>query len=199
MTSIKLSTWAKNNGYSYHGAYKLFKAGGIPDAVQHPNGTILVGTTKTETSKPTKIVTYARVSTPKQKSDLDSQSNRLSEFCISRGYVVDHQVKEVASGLNDARPKLQKILDDDSITHIIVENKDRLTRFGFNYIDLFLKKRGVELIVCNRSDEKDVDLMQDFVSIITSMAARVYGARRFANKRQRIIDILEDQDSEKTK
>jgi putative resolvase len=196
MTAIKLSAWAKNNGYSYHGAYKLFKANGIPNATQHPNGTILVHTTPTVTTKPMKVVTYARVSTPKQKSDLDSQSVRLYEFCISRGFVIDQQIKEVASGLNDFRPKLQKLLEDDTVTHIIVENKDRLTRFGFNYINLFLRKNGVELIVCNRSDEKDVDLMQDFVSIITSMAARLYGARRFVNKKQRILEILETPESE---
>lgn len=194
MKTVKLSTWAKDNNYTYHGAYRLFKNGGIPSAIQYTNGTILVPIdNETSYAKPQKVVTYARVSTPKQKNDLETQSDRLSNFCITNGYIVTSAIKEVASGLNDDRPKLNKILSDDTITHVVVENKDRLTRFGFNYIEQMLTQKGIQLIVCNRSEQKDVDLMQDFVSIITSMAARVYGTRRFVNKKQKLLELLEVQ------
>lgn len=197
MKSVKLSTWAKNNNYSYHGAYKLFKNGGIPNATQLPNGTILVNMVEDQKSKlDDKTVIYSRVSTPKQKNDLDTQVERLKSFCLAKGWAIDEIHKEVASGLNDNRPKLNRILSDDTITRVVVENKDRLTRFGFNYIQTMLSQKGVELVVVNRQDEKDTDLIQDFVSIITSMAARVYGARRVANKKIQILDALDLQNSE---
>ena len=146
-------------------------------------------TQKTE-EKQEKVVIYARVSTPKQKDDLDRQASRLEGFCAARGMIVAKTVKEIASGLNDHRTKLTAILQDKSITTIVVEHKDRLTRFGFNYISNLLACDGRSILVINDSESKDQDLMQDFVSIITSMAARVYGTRRSKRKTQEIISVV---------
>ena len=99
--------------------------------------------------------------------------------------------KEIASGLNDNRRKLNSILSDKTITRIVVENKDRLTRFGFNYIQTLLSIDDREIVVINKNQEKDQDLIQDFVSIITSMAARVYGNRRSKNKTKEILALAE--------
>lgn len=190
MKKLRLSQWAKQNGYSYQGAYEMYARGQLPNAIKLPSGSIIVQEPSTEV-KQEKTVIYCRVSTPKQKNDLESQVERMKSFCTANGFIVDKVYKEVASGLNDNRPKLAEILDDETITRVVVENKDRLTRFGFNYIQAALKKSNCELIVTDRSTEEEADLVQDFVSIVTSMCARVYGAKRGSQKSKKICEIIE--------
>jgi putative resolvase len=186
--ATRLSQWAKNNGYSYSGAYKAYKRGDIKGAYAISSGSVLV---KEEVeNKSEKIATYARVSSPKQKEDLKRQSERLVSFCIANGWIVSHVFEEVASGLNDNRKLFNKILDDQEITKIVVEHKDRLSRFGFNYISRLLKQQKRNIVVINESASDGDDLMQDFVSIITSMTARLYGLRRTKRKTEELINRL---------
>lgn len=84
-------------------------------------------------------------------------------------------VEECASDLNDNRPRLNKILSDKNVTRVVVKHKDRLSRFGFNYIKLLFHG---EIVVINETDEKENELVEDLVSIITSFCARIYGNRR---------------------
>jgi predicted site-specific integrase-resolvase len=113
------------------------------------------------------------------------------QFANSRGLQVHKVIKEVASGLNDQRPKLQEILEDEKVTLIIVENKDRLTRFGFNYLTTLLKFKDCEILVMNEIQDNKEDLIQDFISIITSFCARIYSRRRSKNQVEKIIKELE--------
>jgi putative resolvase len=92
--------------------------------------------------------------------------------------------------VNDARPKLLKLLTDPTITVIVVEHKDRLTRFGFNYIEQLLKLQDRRVEVINLTENGKEDLVQDFVSIITSFCARLYGQRRSKRKTERLIAEL---------
>ncbi len=101
-------------------------------------------------------------------------------------------VKEIGSGVNDARPKLLKLLTDPTITLIVVEHQDRLTRFGFNTIEQLLAMQGRQIEVVNLAENGKEDLIQDFVSIVTSFCARLYGQRRSKRKTQRIIAELQD-------
>ena len=110
------------------------------------------------------------------------------------GFTVKHVVKEVGSGLNDNRKKLLKLLDNKSIGFIIVEHKDRLTRFGFNYIDTLLKSRGGKVVVINDIDNDKEDLVQDFISVITSFCARIYGKRRSKRKTEKILENINKDD-----
>ena len=105
-------------------------------------------------------------------------------------------VKEVGSGLNDKRPKLEKLLNDTSITHIIVEHKDRLVRFGLNYIIQLLSQRGCAIEIINQVETERDDLMSDFVSIITSFCARLYGQRRTKRKTEKLIKELQKDNNE---
>ena len=106
---------------------------------------------------------------------------------LGKGYKVHDIIKEVGSGLNDDRKKLIKILKDPSITKIVVEHKDRLTRFGFNYIKIL---SNAEIEVVNNVDNNEQDLMQDFVSLVTSFCARLYGRRRTRRVTEKIIEEL---------
>ena len=107
-------------------AWRWYKAG-LLDAYQLPTKTIVV---REPVAKPTasKIALYARVSSADQKDDLTRQLERLRDYAAAQGYTVSKEVVELASGLNDSRPKLAKLLTDTTISTIMVEHTDRLTR-----------------------------------------------------------------------
>jgi putative resolvase len=115
---------------------------------------------------------------------------RLKSYAYAKGYTVVKEVREVGSGLNDKRQKLEKVLLSDDWSIIIVEHKDRFSRFGFNYISLLLEKLGKKVEVINEAESEREDLMSDFVSIITSFTARLYGQRRSKRKTEKIIEEL---------
>ena len=101
-------------------------------------------------------------------------------------------VKEIGSGVNDARPKLLRLMTDPTISWIVVEHKDRLTRFGFNYIEQLRVMQGRQVEVVNLAENGKEDLIQDFVSIVTSFCARLYGQRRCRGKTERILAELQN-------
>lgn len=190
---MKLSDYAKKLGLSYITAYRHFRDGKIPNAYKLPSGTIIVpDEVKTELNG--KAAVYARVSSSQNKSNLETQAKRVSDFCAARGMVVDSVVMEIGSGLNDERPKLLKLLTSNC-SYIVVEHRDRLTRFGFNYIQRLLESQGREVIVINEVTEDKDDLMQDLIAVITSFVARYYGRRRTARKTEEIIKALENGDN----
>lgn len=136
------------------------------------------------------VAIYARVSSPENKSNLERQVKRLEDYCSARGYRVIKIVSEIGSGLNDKRPKLEKLLMDESVKLIVVEHSDRLARFGLNYIKKLLELQGRKIEVINEQNNDRDDLMQDFVSIITSFCARLYGLRRNKRRTEKIIKEL---------
>ena len=189
---MKLSAYANKLGISYSTALRMWKRGEL-DAYQLPTGTIIVREQE-EDEKPAGIVIYARVSSSSQKDDLERQVERLKLYALGNGYQVDTIVKEIASGLNDKRPKLSKILTDKTIGIIIVEHRERLTRFGFNYIQDLLEteNRTVEVVF---PDEIEDELVQDFIAVITSMCARIYGRRGNKNRVAKIRECIESANS----
>jgi len=110
-----------------------------------------------------------------------------------RGYKVSSIVTEIGSGLNDKRPKLEKILTNRSISIIVVEHRDRLSRFGFNYIEKLLNSNDRRIEVINEPLNEKEDLIQDFVSIITSFTARLYGQRRSKRRTEFLIKNLQSE------
>jgi predicted site-specific integrase-resolvase len=99
-------------------------------------------------------------------------------------------VVEIASGLNDQRPKFSRLLTDTDIQTILVEHKERTTRFGFQYIAFLLQAQGRQIEVINETDTQD-ELVDDFVSLITSMATRIYGRRSSRQRAERIRACVE--------
>ena len=182
---MKLSTWAKKNSLHYKTAHRLFKQNLVPGARQLPSGTIVVDEDVPQRSEHT--VVYARVSSSENKNNLEAQADRVSAFCSAKGWVVNEVVKECASGLNDQRPKLLGVLSSGKATRIVVEHKDRLTRFGFEYIKTLFQGA---VVVVNEVVEDEADLMQDFVSLVTSFCARLYGRRRSRRRTEALIKEL---------
>lgn len=189
---MKLSEYAKKNSISYQTAWNQFNKGLIPNARQLPTGTVVIDEATTHV-KPDHVVVYARVSSSENKSNLETQAERLIQFCNANGWIVNEVVKECASGLNDNRPKLCKIFKERKATKLVVEHKDRLTRFGFNYIQLLFN--DCEIVVVNECNQ-DQDLFEDFVSLVTSFCARIYGKRRTKRKTEQIIQALEKEGEE---
>jgi len=102
-------------------------------------------------------------------------------------------VKEVGSGVNDGRPKLLALLEEQGISLIVVEHKDRLTRFGFRYLDTLLKTQGRAVEVVNQAENGTEDLLADLTAIVYSFCARLYGQRRAKRKTEVIVCELEAQ------
>jgi predicted site-specific integrase-resolvase len=99
-------------------------------------------------------------------------------------------VKEIASGVNDSRPNLLALLKDRQATRIVVEHKDRLTRFGFRYLETLLEIQGRTIEVVNVAENSSEDLIADLVAIVYSFTARLYGQRRAKCKTERIVQEL---------
>lgn len=187
---MKLSEYAKRNSISYQTAWLHYKQGLIPNARQLPTGTVVVDEIA-NSDKEEYTVVYARVSPSENKSNLNSQADRLVQYCVANGWTVNEIVKECASGLNDERPKLCKILKDKKATRLVIEHKDRLTRFGFNYIKTLFDTCNI--VIVNECEDNQ-DLFEDFVSLVTSFCARIYGKRRTKRKTEQIIQALEKED-----
>ena len=190
----KLRDYAKENNVTYQTAYNHFKAGLISGAYQLETGTIVIPDYHNYNDiKQDYVVTYARVSSSKNKDNLKTQSKRLIDFCNARGWQTNENITEIGSGVNDNRQKLSKILKQEKATKIVIEHKDRLTRFGFEYIKELCNKFNCEIIIVNNTEGEKEDLMQDFVSIITSFCAKIYGQRRSTRKTEQIIKELNNE------
>lgn len=185
---MRLSVYAKKMGVTYKTAFRWWKAGRL-DAYQMDTGTIIVREPAT-VQEVTTVALYARVSSAEQKEDLDRQMQRLKDYAASHGYQVSKMVSELASGLNDKRPKLMKLLTDASVGMIVIEHRDRLTRFGFHYIEQLMQMQGRRLEVIFPSDTGN-DLVDDFIAVLTSMASRIYGRRTSKRRAEHIKQCVE--------
>lgn len=181
---MKLTDWAKENGLSYVTAWRLFRAGKLPvRATQLETGTILV---HPEPVAKGGVALYARVSGSDQRADLERQLGRLSLYAVRNGLQVTRAVSEVGSGLNGGRPKLMRLLTDPDVSAIVVEHRDRLARFGSEYIEGTMAASGRRLIIVEEAETTD-DLVQDMIEVMTSLCARLYGRRSAKNRAARAV------------
>lgn len=185
---MRLSAYAQKMGVTYKTAYRWWKAGKL-DAYQLDTGTIMVREPIVGEA-PTHVALYARVSSADQKEDLERQMQRLKDYAAKQGYHVTRTVSELASGLNDSRPKFLKLLTDASVGTIVVEHRDRATRFGLTYIEQLMAMQGRRLEVIFPSDT-DNDLVDDFIAVITRMASRIYGRRTSKRRAEQIKQCVE--------
>lgn len=177
---MKLSQWAKSQGISYLTAWRMWDAGTLPvPAYQLPTGTVIV---QTPSSAPEDgVALYARVSGSDQKADLDRQLARLSAFAAQKSWRVIETVREVGSGLNGHCPAMLKLLKNPAVKMIVVEHRERLVRFGFDYLEAALAASGRSIVVVEPEEIND-DIVRDMTEVLTSMCARLYGKRSAKNK-----------------
>ena len=186
---MKLSDWAKNKGISYQTAWRLYRDGALPvKAMQLATGTIIVEENPVNANA-RGVALYARVSGSGQQPELTTQLNRLVSYATNNHYAIIQAISEVGSGLNGHRPKLMKLLADPNVKIIIAEHKDRLVRFGYEYIEASLKAQGRRIIVVEQGETKD-DLVQDMIDVLTSFCARLYGRRSAKNKAKKALEAI---------
>ena len=127
-----------------------------------------------------KTILYARVSSHDQKSDLNTQIELLSLYASSQGFQYE-VLSEIFSGLNFKRPKfnlLLKMIENNEVERIIINHKDRLMRFGYEMFESICKMHNVQIIVLDQSNkELEKELLDDFISLITSFSGKIYGKR----------------------
>jgi putative resolvase len=168
---VKLSQYAKQRGISYSTALNWWHQGVIR-GYQAPSGTIIVQPLGKQAASEERVAIYARVSSAEHRENLERQAERLTQYCTTRGYRVVKLIKEVGSGVNDSRPRLLSLLRDPLITRVVVEHKDRLTRFGFRYIETLLEIQGRTIEVVNPAQNSKEDLLHDVASLVYSICAR---------------------------
>ena len=190
---IKISEYAKLMSLNTRTVYRYYHNGKIDGYQDKETGTIFISNPFKNNElniSQNRVVLYARVSSSENKSNLNNQLERLRLFACAKGYQIVKEIKEVGSGLDDNRPKLNELLEKDlnSFNILLVEHKDRLSRFGFNYIDILLKTHNKKLEVVNLTDNNKEDLIQDLTSVITSFCDKIYEKR----KTEQLIKELND-------
>lgn len=131
------------------------------------------------------MAVYARVSSSDRRADLDGQEARVVEFVTRQGWSVTRTVTAVGSGLHGHRPKRMKVLRiPPSLS--CVEHRDRLMRFGAEYVESALAAQGRRLVMVDADETKD-DLRQDMLEVLTSMCARLYGRRSARNRAEKAM------------
>ena len=116
--------------------------------------------------------------------------SRLVEYTTSHGLQVKGAIKEIGSGLNGKRSKLLSILRDPDVRTIVVEHKDRLVRFGYEYMEAILSACGRRIIVVDEGEMKE-DLVEDMIDVLTSFCARLYGRRLAKNRARKALKEIE--------
>jgi predicted site-specific integrase-resolvase len=190
---MKLSEWAKLQGISYKTAWRMWRDERLPvPAEQLATGTVIIHqpvNAVNAVNGVNGVALYARVSSSDQKSDLDRQLARLTEFAIAQKFSIIDAVKEVGSGLNGDRKGMMRLLRNPEAKIIVVEHRDRLMRFGFEYVESALAAQNRKVVVIE-PDEMTDDIVRDLHEVIVSMCARLYGKRSAKNRAQKALDAL---------
>ena len=145
-------------------------------------------------SKNKLIVSYARVSTQNQKKQLVEQNQRIYESCISRGLKLDKQFSDIKSGMSADRQEFQELLNDiirNKIDTVVIENKDRLVRFGYEILEYVCKCHGCKILVLNdilENKSYEQELTEDLISIIHYFTMKNYSHRRKLNKLRKELE-----------
>ncbi|MEO6087835.1 MAG: IS607 family transposase [Umezawaea sp.] len=173
---MNLTEWAKAQGISPHTAYRWFRNGTLPVPAERVGPRMILVNVDANTAPPVTggAVLYARVSSPEQKSDLERQVARLSEWSARAGHRVVRVESEIASGVTGSRTKARRLLADPTVTTIVVEHKDRLGLVNVELIEAALSAQGRRLVVLDDGEAED-DLTGDMVEMLTSFCARLYG------------------------
>jgi len=134
-------------------------------------------------AKEPKIVTYCRVSSAGQKTDLESQKKAVEQFCVASGRPVALWLQDIGSGLNYKRKNfvlLMEMVEHGEVSEIVIAHQDRLVRFGYEWFEKFCRDHGTTLTVMNAETlSPEAEMTQDLLSIIHCFSSRLYGLRKY--------------------
>lgn len=153
-------------------------------------------------TKGTKVISYSRVSTQNQKSQLKEQTQRIYNSCTARGITVDEQIEDIKSGMSFDRSGFDKLcmeIIQGNVHMVVIENKDRLVRFGFEMFEKFFKYFGTNILVLNNdalNKTYEQELTEDLISIIHYFSMRSYSHRRKLNKLRKELELNEKEERE---
>jgi len=150
-------------------------------------------------ARPTdRVALYARVSSHGQKEngDLDRQIEQLRDYAHAHGWTVENTYTDVGSGLNEDRRGLNSLLDvvqEADYGRILVTYEDRLTRFGFSYLERYFDCYGVTITVIEDETDKSAqeELVDDLIKLVASFSGKLYGMR--SSKKQQVVNTVESE------
>ena len=147
------------------------------------------------------VCIYARVSTPKQKTDLDNQIKFLRQYLVSKGLNPEYVYSDIASGMNEDRKGLNEMMSDiisGKISKVVISHKDRLTRFGFGYLKTIFSRYNTEIEIVNLEDDKSFqdELSEDLIATIHHFSMKFYGKRKnkCSDLERNAISLSEEED-----
>ena len=183
---ISLTAWGRLYGFDKATTSRLHRDGKLPPELQVetlPTGRHYVIVPPDNDGR---CVVYARVSSADQRDDLDRQVGRVVEWATQQGCRPDEVVKEIGSGLNGNRRRLRRLIADHTVGTVMVEHRERLCRFGFEYVEAALAGRGARILVMDEAELED-DLVRDVTEVLTSLCARLYGKRSARRRAERAL------------
>ena len=149
-----------------------------------------------------KTYIYARVSTPKQKPDLQNQIQLLKQFCFANGYTINGVFSDIVSGISfEKRKGFFDLLDDvlaGRVERVVVTYKDRLSRVGYDLFYYLFQKYNCEIVVMSEVGSEKFDsqeVFEDTVSLLHCYSMKLYESRRRLRK---IKEAIEDDETSGT-
>ncbi|PTD93339.1 IS607 family transposase [archaeon SCG-AAA382B04] len=143
-----------------------------------------------------RIAIYARVSSHGQKKnrDLERQVKHLKEYARSRGWSVENIYTDIGSGLNEDRHDLEQLMENsqsESFGRILITYKDRLTRFGYKFLQKYFAQNGVTVEPVENEVDKSAEeeLVEDMIKLVASFSGKLYGMR--SSKKKKVVESVE--------
>ena len=194
-TGISISTlrrWDKENIYKP----TFVTEGGTRYYSEDQLNTIISGSSEINKSK--KIIGYCRVSSQKQKDDLERQVDNVKTYMLAKGYQFEI-ITDIGSGINYNNKGLNKLLDmvsNNQVDKIVIMYKDRLVRFGYELLENICTKHNTTIeIIDNTEKTEEQELVEDLIQIITVFSCSLQGKR--AHKSKKILKELLSDDTNK--
>lgn len=194
ITRVTLSTYVKN------GVIKAFKTQTGRYEYDSDSVYAFIGQQKKKTIEKRYNVIYCRCSNPPRQY-LDAQEKRVIDYCTSKGIEITKTFKDIKSGMNFDRKEFNDLLVEiiqSKIDLLVIENKDRLCRFGFDLLNKLCQFYGTTIVVANEISEKNFEqeLTEDLISIIHYFSMKSYSHRRKLHKIQKELEDQTNEESE---
>ena len=189
---MKLSTRAKVEGRNYKTERCWWLNGFVPVlAYEGPTHAVLVRMDEQPKPVSSAAAPCARLSSPEQKSDLDTQQGQLAAFAAGMVMTVIASVTEFATGLEGLRTKFMSLLADPALPVIVFEHLDRLMLFGVEYVEAAPDARGTCLSGIEPDEVRDKS-GHDMIEELASSCMRLYGRRSAKNKAKKALQAIHE-------